>query len=106
MSRENVEIVRDVYAAWERGNYSFAEWAHREIEFAFADGPAPGRWTGLAAMAEAMRDWLGSWEEFRQVADEYRELDDERRPRSVGARRTRRLLSLFRSAAPARVAKR
>jgi ketosteroid isomerase-like protein len=78
MSQENVEIVRAIYAAWERGNYTSAEWAHPEIEFAFADGPAPGRWTGLAGMAEAMRDWLGSWEEFRQVADEYRELDDER----------------------------
>jgi ketosteroid isomerase-like protein len=29
-------------------------------------------------MAEAMRDWLSSWEEFRQRADEYRALDDER----------------------------
>ena len=78
MSQENVEIVRSIYAAWEHGNYSSAEWAHPEIEFAFADGPAPGGWTGLASMAEAMRDWLDSWEEFRQVADEYRELDDER----------------------------
>jgi ketosteroid isomerase-like protein len=78
MSQENVELVRSIYAAWERGDYSSAEWAHPEIEFAFADGPAPGRSTGLAGMAEAMRDWLGSWEEFRQVADDYRELDDER----------------------------
>ena len=29
-------------------------------------------------MAEAMRSLLGAWEDFRVVADEYRELDSER----------------------------
>ena len=43
-----------------------------------ADGPNPGRWTGMAAMAEGWRDMLSAWEDFRQEAEEYRELDDER----------------------------
>ena len=78
MSRENVELVRSICAAWERGDYSAADWAHPEIEFVSADGPNPGRSTGLAGMAEGWRDLLGAWEEFRQEAEEYRELDDER----------------------------
>jgi ketosteroid isomerase-like protein len=41
MSQENVEIVRRVYDAWERGDCSSAEWAHPEIEFVLADGPQP-----------------------------------------------------------------
>src|SRR6476646_11117244 len=78
MSQENVEIVRSLFATWERGDYGSAEWAHPEIEFVFADGPTPGCWTGRADMAKAWRDFLSEWEEVRGEADEYRELDDER----------------------------
>jgi ketosteroid isomerase-like protein len=78
MSEENVEVARWIYAAWGRGDFSSAEWAHPEIEFVVADGPAPGSWTGVAAMAARWRDDLSAFEELRSVADEYRALDDER----------------------------
>jgi ketosteroid isomerase-like protein len=79
MASANVELVRSIYPAWERGDFSSAEWAHPEIEFVVADGPAPGSWTGLAGMAEGVRDGLNVWEEgFRPAAEEYRELDNAR----------------------------
>ncbi len=78
MASANLDLVCSIYAAWERGDYSSAEWAHPEIEYVAADGPAPGRSTGLAAMAEGFRDWLSAWEEWRVEAEEYRELDGER----------------------------
>jgi ketosteroid isomerase-like protein len=78
MSQENVEIVRSIYAAWERGDYSSAEWAHPDIETVMADGPSPGSWTGVAGAAEGWRDFLNAWEEYRAEAEDYRELDDER----------------------------
>jgi ketosteroid isomerase-like protein len=78
MASPNVELVRSVFAAWERGDWRSAEWAHPEIEFTFIGGPTPGAWRGLAGLAEGWRDFLGVWEEFRAQADEYRELDDER----------------------------
>jgi ketosteroid isomerase-like protein len=78
MGSANVELVRSIFAAWERGGYSPLEWAHPEVEYVIADGPAPGAWSGLAAMAEAAGDFLSVWEEFRIVATDYRELDDER----------------------------
>jgi ketosteroid isomerase-like protein len=78
MSQENIDLVRSVFARWERGDFGSADWAHPEIEFVIADGPTPGKWTGMARMAEAFRDFLSTWEEYRIEADEYRELDSER----------------------------
>jgi ketosteroid isomerase-like protein len=74
----NLALVRSIYAAWERGDYSSAEWADPQIEFVMTGGPTPGSWTGLAGMAQAMRDWLSAWEGFHQEAEEYREVDSER----------------------------
>jgi ketosteroid isomerase-like protein len=74
----NLDLVKSIFAAWERGDISSVDWAHPEIEFVFVDGPEPGRWTGLDEMAGAMRNFLGAWAEWRVVADEYRELDAER----------------------------
>ena len=39
--------------------------------------PKPGRWIGLAGMAEAWRLRLSAFEDFRFVVDEYREIDHE-----------------------------
>ena len=33
MASANLKLVRSLYTAWERGDYSYTEWAHPEIEF-------------------------------------------------------------------------
>jgi len=78
MSQENLEIVRPIYAAWERGDFTSAEWAHPDIELVIADSFDAGSVTGLDGMAAAWHDWLSAWEEYRVEVDEYRKLDDER----------------------------
>jgi ketosteroid isomerase-like protein len=74
----NLDLVRSIRAAWERGDYGSADWAHPEIEYVTADGPSPGSWSGLAGMVEGSRDLFDVWEELRSEAQEYRELDAER----------------------------
>jgi ketosteroid isomerase-like protein len=78
MPSPNLDLVRSIWAAWERGDFSSVEWAHPEIEAVFAEGLAPGGVKGLPAMAARWRDFLGVWQEFRVEVEEYRELDDER----------------------------
>jgi ketosteroid isomerase-like protein len=68
----NVELVRSIYAAWERSDFSQTEWAHPEIEYVQTGQGPQGllRRRGLARMADAWRDWLSGWEDFRTEAED------------------------------------
>jgi ketosteroid isomerase-like protein len=70
----NLDLADSIYAAWERGDFTSVAWAHPAIEFVIADGPSPGRWTGVERMAEAWSDVLNAWQGYRIKTDEYREL--------------------------------
>jgi hypothetical protein len=59
----NLDLVRSILTTWERGDYSSADWADPEIEYAMVDGPERGHWEGLAAMAEAARKGLDAWKD-------------------------------------------
>lgn len=76
--QRNEDLARALISSWGHGDYSSAEWAHPEIEFVIADGPEPGRWTGLRGMAEGWGQVLSAWEGFHGAAEAYHELDDER----------------------------
>ncbi len=78
---ENLDIVRSVYAAWERGDYSSVAWAHPEIEYVILrhrDGFAPVSARGHTEMREAARNHIDAWTHLRIAAEEYRVLDSER----------------------------
>lgn len=64
----NLDLVRSILAARERGDGSWADWADRGIEFVIADGPNPGSWTGLTGMAEGMRSWLSAWSDWERTS--------------------------------------
>jgi ketosteroid isomerase-like protein len=74
----NLDLARSIFAAWERGDFSSAEWAHPGIEWVLADGPSPGSWTGVSAMTESSRSWISTWQDYRVGAYEYRQLDEDR----------------------------
>jgi len=71
---ENLDLVRSIYADWERGDSSGAAWADPEIEFVGTEGPTPGTFIGAAEMARAWGETLSAFSEFRIVAENCREL--------------------------------
>jgi ketosteroid isomerase-like protein len=62
---ENVEAVREIFAAWARGDFSSIGWADPEIRFRGADA-TEGR--GHEEMVRWWADWLHSTAEFRVEA--------------------------------------
>ena len=75
----NLDLVRSIFADWERGDFSRADWADPEIAFVRKMDLKPDESKGIDGMVEAFRGWLSAWDRFHAVrVDEYRELDDER----------------------------
>jgi len=75
----NLDLVRSIYADWERGDFSRADWADPEIEFVVVGGPTnPDPQTGISAMAQGYREFLSAWQGYRVEAEDYRVLDSER----------------------------
>jgi ketosteroid isomerase-like protein len=80
MSEENVELVQDSFAAWQRGDLDWLD-RHTDSQVEIAQPPnLPGTSTykGKEGMREALRDWPSQWEEFRIELIEATALDQER----------------------------
>jgi len=75
---ENLDLVRSISAAHERGDFSSADWADPEIEYAIVGGPDSGVWKGRAAMAKAWGEVLAAYADNTIVIEEIRQIDDER----------------------------
>jgi ketosteroid isomerase-like protein len=67
MSQENVEIVRRLFAHWERGDWAAsADLFAPDLETVFSATafPDPGAYRGGRNTLDAWREWLEAWEEF------------------------------------------
>jgi ketosteroid isomerase-like protein len=75
VSAENVEIVKGIFARWERGDFSSVDWADPEIEFTMP-GPDPKVHRGIEAMARAWADWLRAFKAFGIEPTEFHDAGD------------------------------
>lgn len=75
---DHVQLARTIYAHWAEGDFGDATWAHPEFELVLVDGPAPGRFKGVAAAGAAWGSTIDGFAEFRAIPEEIRALDDER----------------------------
>ena len=77
MSRENVEIVRGAYEAFERGDYDAARgMLSPDIEWEYTYGPEAGVAKGLAAVEASIRAWLATWDSYDLKVEGYLEAED------------------------------
>ena len=76
MSEHDVEIVKGIYAEWERGDFSSNDWAHPEIEYSIPE-PSGKTHRGIAEMESAWINWAREWEDLSIRLTEIRDLGDE-----------------------------
>jgi hypothetical protein len=74
----NVDLVRSIYADWERGDFTRSDWADPAIELVRPDGLDGEVLKGRDASSGGWREWLDAWTDFRAEAHDYRALDGER----------------------------
>jgi ketosteroid isomerase-like protein len=77
MSQENVEIVRGMYEAFERGDGDAAlTYFDREVVID-ASHRVDGRiGHGQRELISILAEWLGAWDDWREEIDEVRDLGD------------------------------
>jgi ketosteroid isomerase-like protein len=75
MSEANVQVVREIYDAWGRGDFSSADWADPEIEFTLP-GPDPRVYRGIESMGRVWAEWLGTFDELSVVGKEFHDAGD------------------------------
>jgi len=73
-----LDLVRSIYADWERGDWSSTEWAHPEIVFEMVGGIQEGTWTGIIEMGRVWGAMVNAWEDLTADPEEFRDLHDGR----------------------------
>jgi ketosteroid isomerase-like protein len=74
----NLELVRSIYAAWERGDFSSTDWADPEIEMVGVSELLPSRVTGIAQLARSWSESINAYGHYTVEAEDFLEIDGER----------------------------
>jgi ketosteroid isomerase-like protein len=75
---ENLDLVRSIYEAWERGDFTRVDWADPATELVRPESLDGEALKGRDASQGGWGEGLAAWKDFRAEAHEYRVLDAER----------------------------
>jgi ketosteroid isomerase-like protein len=71
----NVELVRSIYAAWARGDFSSTEWADPEIEYVNPEGAVePGTRRGIDEFRGAVERVFEGWATWKMEPERFESL--------------------------------
>ena len=76
---ENLDLVRSIFASWERGDFEVRRVGGPRHSLVMADGPMPGSWTGLVQTWPWLCATCSCWTHgrtYRVEADDFQELAD------------------------------
>ena len=69
-----MEIVRSIHRAWEKGDFSSADWADPDIEYSPPHERRLSR--GVTEMGRRFGEWIAAWENLRVSAEKIVGADD------------------------------
>src|SRR3974390_2554915 len=75
---ENLDLVRSIFADWERRDFSSAPWADPDMEMQTIGAPGDVDAVDPAERANSLRDFLSMWDDYCVEAESLRELEDGR----------------------------
>lgn len=76
MAEENVEFVRSILAAWEKGDYSSTGWADADI--VFMEPLFEGVETrGIDGLTRRWKEFLEAWDHFTTTPERFIEVGDD-----------------------------
>ena len=72
LDRQNrdLEVIRELYAHWERGDFTYSEAFTEDYVWKANDVIESGEFKGLGEVREAWRGWLQAWDGFSVEAEE------------------------------------
>jgi ketosteroid isomerase-like protein len=72
MGEREMAALREIYADWERGDFSRADYLPSDFEMVYgSDFLEQGRFAGLAAVSKGWRTWLSQWSSWEARATEF-----------------------------------
>lgn len=78
MSQQDLDLIKSLYSAWERGNLRAGnELLDESMTTVWAEEfPTAGIYHGPREHARAMREWLSAWDEFQLEAEDFIDAGD------------------------------
>ena len=81
MSEENLEILKSIYAEWERGRLGAGLPVYDPditVETFMPDAREAVTLRGLLQLEGFMRDWLTQWQEYRVTGEDFQEVETDK----------------------------